>query len=385
MNRHIKKANKDRMIKTFTELVQIPSLSYKEGKFAKHLIKKLKSLGCKVYVDNAGKKIGGETGNIIARFGGTVKSRPLLLCSHMDTVSPGENIKPIIKKDRICTDGSTIMAADCKAGITIILEILHILKERKQKHLPVEAVFTVAEEPGILGSRNLDCSKIKSKYGIVLDNLYSDTIINRESGKISLDIKIKGKAAHSGLAPEKGISAIEVLSKAVAMCKWGRIDKYSSANIGLVKGGKAKNVVMPEIEVTAEVRSHNAVKLKRHAANIKKTFKKACNQSSKKIDGKMVYPKLEFKTTIDYLNMEVKPKEPVIRQLVKSAKTCGIKMKLIAGGGASDANFLTRRGIISPKMGCGERNIHSTDEYLDLKDFFQAAEIVLDTVLNFRC
>lgn len=377
--------NRNRMIKTFTDLVKIPSLSYKEGKVAKHLIKILKTFGCKVYVDDAGKKTGGDTGNIIACFPGTLKgAKPLALSAHMDTVEPGIGIKPIIKKNKIHTDGSTILAADCKAGIAVILEILNVLKHNKLKYPPLEIVFTTAEEPGVIGAKYLDYSKVKAKSGIGIDWLTCDEIVTKAPAQYKLNITVYGKAAHGALCPEQGVSALEIAGSAISKMKFGRIDKETTSNLGLVKGGTTYNTVMPSIHLTGDARSHNLKKLEKYVSNLKKAFEKACRDYSRKIDGKIFKPKLEFKADFLFKNFAIKPNEQIIKILKKTAKKHNIALKLVSTNACLEANQFTAHGIKTPTIGCGVKNMHTTKEELDLKQFFKCADIVLDTVLNFK-
>ena len=162
------KVNEKRLVDTFLELVKIDSESFQEKKIHTFLVSRLKELGCRVYVDAAGKTYQTDApGNIIASLPGTVKSKPVVLCSHMDTVVPGKGVKPVVKKDCITSDGTTILGADDKAGIAIILEVLRTLKEQKLPHPPVEAVFTLTEENGMQGAKNLDCKKIKGREGLI--------------------------------------------------------------------------------------------------------------------------------------------------------------------------------------------------------------------------
>jgi tripeptide aminopeptidase len=376
--------SKKEMIKTFIDLAKINSPTFKEGKISKHLVGLFKKAGCKVYVDGAGKKIPSESGNIIAHFKGTGNGKPIALSTHMDTVMPTPNIKITEKKDRIITDGKTILGGDAKSGITVILQVLKILKENKLKHPPIEVVITTSEEAGVFGSKNLDYKKLKAKYGLVLDNLFANHLFTKAPTRQSIKVKITGKAAHGGVEPEKGISAAEVFSKAVAKLKFGRLDSETTSNIGFVKGGQAINIVMPELEAEMEVRSHKPAKALAMVKKIKTVFEQTCKQNGKKVDGKMIYPKLEFKNKMEFPHMAISPGSPVVKQVKKSGRKYGLKVELKAGGGASDANNFYAAGIEVPNLGTGQRKAHTTDEYLDLKDFFLSARIALDVVLNLK-
>jgi tripeptide aminopeptidase len=378
------KKNESKMVKTFLELAHINSPTYKEKKLATYLIKELKKLGCKVYVDGAGKKVGSDTGNVIAYLKGNIKSKPFLLATHMDTVLPNEKLKTIISKKEIKTDGKTILGADDKAGIAIVLQILRILKEEKLPHPPIEILFTTSEETGVYGSMNLEKSRLKSKYGVVIDNTHSTQLITKAPARMSLNIKITGKTAHSGVEPEKGISAADVFVKAMGLVKFGRIDSETTSNIGFIKGGVAINMVMPEMELQAEARSRKPAKLKALTLKIKKSFEKAAKMCGKKLNGKMVYPKVEFKSKLEFPHLSIAPNSPLIKQFQKSAAKYKLKMKLAASGGASDANLLYSYGIEAPNLGCGYRDAHTNQESLILKEFFDCGRIILDTILDFK-
>ena len=238
--------NEKRMVQLFCELARIKSLSGKEGAIARRLSILLKFMGAEVSADDAGRKIGGETGNLTARFPGTGPGEPFLLSAHMDTVGPADNVNPVLRKDRITSDGTTILGADCKAGIAIILEVIKTLEENRIPHPPIEAVFTVSEEMALLGSKYLDYGGLRSRYGLIFDNEQGiENVITSAPAADKMDIKVYGAAAHSGVAPEKGISAIKVVSNAIAGMKLGRIDSETTANIGFISGGNAINVVPP--------------------------------------------------------------------------------------------------------------------------------------------
>src|SRR3989338_8987946 len=243
--------NEKRMVQLFCDLARITSLSGKEGAIARRLSILLKFMGAEVDIDEAGRKIGGETGNVIARFPGTAPGEPFLLSAHMDTVGPADNVRPHVTRDRITSDGTTILGADCKAGIAIILEVIKTLDENKIPHPPIEAVFTISEEMALLGAKYLDYSGLRSRYGLIFDNEQDlENVITSAPAADSMEIKVYGAAAHSGVAPEKGISAIKVVSSAIAGMKLGRIDRDTTANIGFINGGNAINIVPPLVELS---------------------------------------------------------------------------------------------------------------------------------------
>lgn len=379
------KLNEKRLIETFVKLAQTDSESYNEGAMQELVARELKEIGCRVTVDNAGKKYKTTAkGNVIGYLPGTVKSAPFLLCAHLDTVTPGKGVKAVVKKDRITSDGTTVLGADDKAGVAIILEILRTLKEQKLPHPPVEAVFTLSEEVGMFGSKNLDCTKIKGREGVILDGEEVDSVLVQGPAVNTIEVWIKGLATHAGVSPEKGISAVEVAAYALTQMKLGRIDKDTVANFGIIQGGQATNVVMPEVYLKGEARSLVNEKLAKQTANMKAAFEKAVKRFTKKIDGKICKPELKFVAEERYPAVRIAKTHPVVKGAVAAAKQIGISLKPIACGGGCDANVLAGKGFTLPNLGTGVRGYHTTKEYLLLKEFFAAFHITIGTLLAYK-
>ncbi|MBR3603403.1 MAG: M20/M25/M40 family metallo-hydrolase [Elusimicrobiaceae bacterium] len=377
--------NEKRLLDTFLELVQIDSESFQEGKIHQFLVEKLKKIGCQVYVDKAGKKFNTDApGNIIATLKGKISGKPFILSAHMDTVFPGVGVKPCIKKDRITSDGTTILGADDKAGIAIILEILQTLKERKEEHPSVQAIFTLCEESGMRGAKNLDYTKVKGKDGLILDNESVEELLVRGPGKYNFDVVIHGVSAHAGVCPEKGISALEVLTKAMSLMKHGRVDAETVCNFGVISGGRIINAVLSELSLKGEVRSLNAKKLEKQIKHMKDCFAKAAKSFVKKVDGKTIQPKIEIKTELSYAAQNISKTAPAVKLALAAARKHGVNLKAVACGGGCDANVMFAHGLNLPNIGVGVEKCHSTEEYLILSDFYKIARVVLDTVLSYR-
>lgn len=377
--------NEKRLLDTFLELVQIDSESFNEAKIHKVLVGKLKKLGCQVYVDQAGKKFATNApGNIIATFKGNVPGKPFILSAHMDTVCPGVGIKPCVKKDRVTSDGTTILGADDKAGIAIILEILQSLKEQKCQHPTVEIIFTLCEEREITGAKHLDYRKIKGTDGLILDNESIEGLLIRGPGKYNFNVTIHGVAAHAGACPEKGISALEVFSKAMSLMKHGRVDPETVCNFGVISGGQITNAVLSELTVKGEVRSLNAKKLEKQIRHMKDCFNKAAKAFVKKIDGKTIQPKIEIDCKLCYGAQHISKKAPAVKLVLAAARKHGVNLQPVVCSGGCDANVMFQHGLLLPNVGIGVENCHSTQEYLLLVDFYQIAHVVLDTVISYR-
>ena len=237
--------NRERLVQTFCHLVGIDSPSGEEEALAQELTRRLQGLGLKTTRD--------DYGNVIASDGG---ENPILLSAHMDTVEPGRGVKPRVQGDRILSNGATILGGDCKAGVSAILEALESIKEDGTPHLPIEVVFTREEEPGLIGARNLEFSKIKAKEAIVFDGEGpASRIISSSPTYIAFDIQITGRAAHAGVEPENGLSAIRIAAELITNLPQGRLDPQTTFNIGTIQGGSVRNAVPEKATLRGEFRS----------------------------------------------------------------------------------------------------------------------------------
>lgn len=362
--------NNKRLIDEFLELVQIDSPSSKEGNVAKVLVKKLEEIGLSVEVDNAGEIHGGETGNVIATLKGNREGKKILFSSHMDTVSPGIGIKPIIDEEAgiIKSDGTTVLGSDDKAGIAAILEGLRYIKENNIEHSDITVVFSIWEEGGLFGAKSLDYSKLDVDYGFVLDSGGSPgEIIVKAPGQDRIAVKIKGRPAHAGLQPEAGISAIMVASRAIENMKLLRIDEETTANIGIVKGGIATNIVMPELEIVAEARSLSEEKLDAQTNHMVETFKNADKEFGAEIE-------IEVKRAYGPFNID--ETDEIVQLAKKAFSNMNIEGKTASTGGGSDTNILNKNGIKSVNLGIGMKKAHTLEEYIAIEDLINSAVMV---------
>ncbi len=371
--------NKDRLSETFKYLVEIDSVSREEGKFAKQIKEILESMGAKTFVDNAGEKTGSDTGNLVAKFKGNVAVPPLLINAHMDTVEPGKGIKALFKNGIFTSDGSTILGADDKSSIAVILESLRVLKESELQHGPIDLVLTICEEIGLLGAKHFDSSLIDAKFGYALDATDVNGIIVRAPAANKFEFKIHGKDSHAGAAPEKGINAILLASKAIAGLEMGRIDVETTCNIGIIEGGIATNIVPNLVTVKGEVRSHDTDKLTKVTDNIVSSFKDVV-ESSSKMDSKDNLPRLEMSIENDFPRTDIPEDHPVVEMAVQAGKNLGRKIVCKASGGGADANIFFKTGIITGVLGTGMRNMHSVRENVELDSMVKATELLIEII-----
>src|SRR5918992_2161292 len=254
--------NEERIKNLLLELVQIDSVSREERDVAERIKRICEEMGAEVEIDDAGEKVGGNSGNVIARFPGTIPgAEPIMMSAHMDTVVPGEGVKPIVEGDIIRSDGTTVLGGDDKSGCSVIIETIRCLQEQNIPHAPIDAVFSICEEVGLLGAKHLDMSKLKSRYGLVFDSDDPGFLFTKGPSANHMEWKVFGLESHAGVAPEEGISAIKIAAEAIAEMKLGRIDEETTANIGVIQGGKATNIITNFVLLRGEARSHDEDKL----------------------------------------------------------------------------------------------------------------------------
>lgn len=376
MNVHI---NRKRLVEEFLELVKIPSLSKREGQLARVLKSKLEQLGFKVTIDQAGDIIQGETGNLIGYLGPypperTNQGLTLLLSAHMDTVVPGEGIVPIVEEGIIRSSGDTILGADDKSGIAAILEAIRAVKENKLNHSSLIVVFSVAEEVGLLGAINLDRTKVKADIGVVLDSSGPvGRIITRGPMQSNIKAVISGKAAHAGIAPEEGVSAIQIAAEAVRRMKLGRIDSETTANIGTINGGKATNIVPDEVLIEGEARSLSEEKLAYQNESMRKAFLEAADELGGKCD---------VQITTAFPSINIKSDDYVIDIIKRAADRAGVKGELTSTGGGSDANIYNGYGIPTVNLATGMERVHTKEESIQVSEMVNLTSILVEIVKN---
>ncbi len=365
--------NADRTVKEFMELVQVDSVSGQERKLADLLINRLEFLGLEVWEDDTGKKLSTSAGNIIGKLPGTVAGgEPVLLCAHMDTVEPGAGVVPVLDNRVIKSSGDTILGADDKAGITAILEVLRVIRENNILHGGIEVAFTVWEEGGLLGAKNLDLGRLESKMGFVLDcDGPAGTIIVQAPSQDRISATVRGRAAHAGISPEEGINAIVVASRAIAAMKLGRIDDETTANIGVITGGKAINIVPDAVTIKGETRSLTASKREAQTKSMVAALEETAraNGATADVVVETIYP--DFK---------LGEKDRVVIIAARAARQLGINPRLVKTGGGSDANIFNNRGIAVANLGIAMQKVHTTDEYIRSEDLVSNARYLLEII-----
>ena len=318
--------NEKRLLDTFIGYAMIDSETKNEKAMGEKLVEDLKALGLEVKTDKAGEGFGSNGFNVCAYLPGTIPGEPTIMCAHMDTVTPGNGIKPLIDDGIIHTDGSTILSGDDKSGIAAIMEAVKVIKEQ-----------------------NLPCRSTEIFATII------------------------GRSSHAGLAPEEGISAIQVAAKGIAKMNLLRIDEETTCNIGTLKAEYATNIVPEKAEFVAEVRSRNLDKLNAQAAHMQKCLQDACDEMGAKLE-------IELKT--NYVSFNVANDDPMVQRVFESCKRIGCEPMTAKGGGGSDANVMALHGIKPIVLSTGMTKVHTTGETLKIENLNKCAELVLDLMTH---
>ncbi len=359
--------NQERLVSTFIDLAKIASPSWEEKGVIDYIKQKADALGveCVLYPCN-------NSYNVLIRVTGDESYIPVLFSCHMDTVTPCENIQPVIKDNKIFSDGKTILGADDKSAIAAFLEAIELLKEHALPHGHIEFLFTCAEEVGLFGAKGFDLSVVKAQYAFVFD---SDgpvgKIIVAAPYHISMKIFIKGKAAHAGMEPEKGISAIRVLSEIITAIPHGRLDSETTVNVGIVKGGRATNIVAEEAECTLETRS----KQKARVLSVKREIERTAKVIARKHKAK-----IKIESTMDYEGYAIRENHPIVLIASQALKSIGINSALAVSGGGSDTNIFNAHGMKAINLSSGMRQVHTTKEYVLIQDLVNVASLVLSII-----
>ncbi|MFH1863126.1 MAG: M20/M25/M40 family metallo-hydrolase [bacterium] len=374
--------NPNRLKSFFLDMVQINSHGREEKDVALYIKGKLDKLGILSTLDDTGERIGGNCGNLLARVEGPLSKKipPLLLCAHMDTVVPGKGVKPVEENGEIRSSGDTILGADDKSGIAVVLELLHILKERSIPHGEIEILFTVAEEIGLLGANNFDTSIINSKIAYFLDSVDVSEICVAAPAAYRMTYRVFGQEAHAGISPQKGISAILVAAKAIATMPLGRIDSDTTANIGVIEGGTATNIVPNLVTIRAEARGHDEQKLERQVELMRSSLEQTAAMHHITINGKEIQARIEETRKLEYRSYRISEQGYAYQLPFRAGQELGLQMKPEISGGGSDANIFNARGVESVVLGTGMSNVHTVNEFIRIKDLEDCANLILKMI-----
>ncbi len=364
--------DRETLIADFMTLVSIGSHSRDEANMAAYIRGVAEELGYLAEEDDAGEVVGGNAGNLIIRVPGNPAKSTVLMMAHMDTVAPGHGVQPIRHSDRITSDGKTVLGADDKAGVAGLLHMLRVLSATGEDHPPLEIVFTVCEEVGLQGVKALDRRQLQASYGFVFDSGGPlGFVVTEGPAQAKMEARVQGRAAHAGMAPEKGVSAIVVAAQAISEMKVGRINERTTANIGQIKGGFATNIVCDLVEIHAEARSLDAEGLSSQRDHMTQVLQHTAARHG-------VAAEVEWQDSYPAFSL---PEDSPLRRVVKQAMSeLGITPVFGPTGGGSDANVISGKGIPVLNLAIGYQQIHTLEEWISLDDLCLAAELMLQIV-----
>jgi len=366
--------NSHRLSQRFIQLAEIDSESRHEARVAKEIETAVTRMGATVYYDRAQENTGGDCSNLVAKFPGNRHVPPLFLSGHMDTVVPGKGVKVRFDNGIFTSDGTTILGSDDKSAIAIILEVMEVIRENNLPCPPVELIFTVCEEIGLLGAKYLDLSLIDSRFGYILDSTDTEGIVTKAPAANKIFIDVIGRAAHAGAAPEKGVNAIYAAARAIAELELGRIDDETTCNLGIITGGMATNIVPEKVEIKGEARSHDPDKLEQVTQKIVSTFEDTARTLQK---GDAV-PRVAVTVEHDFPNTYIPENHDVVVLARNAAANLGKTLESKTIGGGADANVLFGKGIAAGVLGTGMTDVHTVNESIALKDMEDTARLVLE-------
>lgn len=356
-----------RALALFLELAQIDSVTYEERAIIDRLTREFAALGLAADNDRTGRD---GAGNLLVRVPGSrADIPPLMLCAHTDTVEPGRGVRPRVVDGVVMTDGSTVLAADNKASVAALIEATRTLRERHLPHRTVELVLTWGEERGHAGAVAFDVGRLTAPMGMTLDD-------DAPPGRItvaapayhSIHARFVGRAAHAGAAPEQGISAIVAAARAIARMRLGRIDPETTANMGLIRGGTARNAVPDAVELEGEARSRDNARLVALIAGLREAIEGGARDTGATV---------ELAIRQEYAAYRLDESAPVVQEAMRAVERVGLTPVLGASGGGSDANTFNEKGLPCVNLGIGMTGMHTVGERIRVEDLARTCDLAL--------
>lgn len=366
--------NKDRLLNEFIELVGVPCPSKDEKAEAELLVRKLQDMGLEVKVDDAGSKIGGTTGNVWAFLPGNVQGATRLFFeAHMDSVPPTTGTNVVRRDGVLYSDGTTTLGGDDKVGIAAALEAVRTVQEQNIPHGDIQLCFTIAEEIGCLGVVNLDPADIKADLGYCLDIGGAPGIVTNAAPRLfDIYFTVRGKSAHAGIEPEKGINAIMLAAKALAaLPAYGRLDEETTLNVGQIEGGAATNIVVEQARFVIDMRCMDPEKLER----LKDATISLIREVVEAGGGMLEVEPVEGSPAV-----HVAEDHAAVLLAKQAADNLQLPFELTKTGGCSDGNFLCGYGLPCILLATGMSKVHTTEEYLRECDLYNCARWVTEII-----
>jgi tripeptide aminopeptidase len=356
----------------FLELAAIPSPPGEERAVADIVLRYLRGLGLQPDEDESGAEIGSAMGNIYARIEPTDSGTPLFFCAHLDTVPPDGRLEPVVEDGVVRNAGGTILGADNKAAVVAMLEGVRRVLAENRPHAGIELLFTPKEEVGLIGAYAFDQDRLRAELGYVYDQAapIGEVILGAPYSQ-SMEVRFHGRAAHSGMFPDEGRSAIQAAAKAIADLRLGRVDEESTANVGVINGGTGGNIIPEWCTFLAEARSQDESKLKALVQEMLDAFSFAATATD-----------CEVETSVrkSYLGYRFKQSDDVVELAADALRRCGYEPTYALSGGAADANVFNERGRRCVNLANGMADVHTPDERIAVDDLDAMVDVTLALV-----
>jgi tripeptide aminopeptidase len=367
--------NIQRILENFKSMVALDSPSHDERLVCEYIKKYLKSIGIEAIEDNAGEKSGGTTGNLYAYIEGDNSLSPLLFSAHMDTVEPSHNKVAIIREDgKITSAGDTVLGSDDISGLVSILEALTVIIENNLEHRPIELLFTVSEETHCGGSAFFDYSLLKSKQAYVFD---MDGDIGGAANKaptiLSYEARFIGQSAHAAFAATEGVHAIKPAAKAISKIPCGAVADEMTANVGVIQGGKATNIIPDLCEIKGEIRSFDDSKVMTFFNEVEDICKASAEEFGAKVE-------IEYDIAVKAFNVE--ENSETAKRFKNCCASLGLSGELFTTFGGSDCNVFAQYGVDGIVVATGMNNCHAVNEYTSVNELKMAAKLALELMLS---
>lgn len=362
-----------RVVDLFLELCAIPSPPGQERAVADRITRELDAIGLEWDEDGCGPAIGSTAGNVLCRLPGNVGGGvPIFLCAHFDTVPLDGDLEPVLDDGTVRNAGGTILGADDKSALAVMVEAARRIVEEGRPHAGVELLFTPMEEIGLVGASAFDATRLQARVGYVYDQAapIGDVVVGSPTAQ-ELELTFVGRAAHAGMYPEEGRSAILAAARAIVDMPLGRIDEVTSANVGLVRGGSARNVVPERCSLEVEVRSHDEERVTEVVQQIVDAAAFAASLSE---------CSLESRVEQKYRGYRFRDDDLPVRLAVEALAQAGYTARLGLSGGAADANVFNARGLQCVNLANGMTDIHTPDERIAIEDLERMVDVTLALV-----
>ena len=353
----------------FVELAAIPSPSGREREVADRVTDYLRALALSVDEDDAGSKIDSTMGNILCRVEPTVEGMPLFFCAHLDTVPVEAGIEPVVEDGVVRNAQASILGADDKSAVATMLEATRRVVAENRPHAGIELLFTPKEEVGLRGADAFDASRLAARVGYVYDHAgpVGEVILGAPYQR-KLDAVFRGRSAHAGMYPEEGRSAIAAAARAIADLRLGRLDDETTANVGQIVGGTARNVVPEHCAFAAEARCHDEAKLGELVQEMLETIAFAAQVADCDVETKVEGHARGYRFKRD---------DAPVLLAVSALERAGVQPTFGLSGGGADANVFNDRGLQCLNLANGMTDIHTPAERIALEDLDRMVDVTL--------